>query len=100
MSTGVTKKQMAKFQTLDPDIESLQERLIKSLSNAFDPTAAARCDEFFLAQDYSLATVSDNDPFKRKPYQDLAAKARSHVVKSQAGKALRANSPVTTVTGR
>ena len=98
MSITLTKKQMAKFQTLDPDIESLQYRLLQSLSSAFDPTAAVRSDDFFLAQDYSLGNVSDNnsDPFKThmNPYQELAQKARSHVEKSQAERALRPKSQV------
>ncbi len=99
MSTTLTKKQMAKFQTLDPDIESLQYRLLQSLSSAFDPTAAVRSDDFFLAQDYSLGNVSDNtDPFKSQmnPYQELAQKARSHVEKSQADRALRPKTQVVT----
>jgi len=56
---------------------------------------------FFLAQDYSLATVSDNDPFKinRNPYQDLAAKARSHVEKSQADRALKPKTQIATGKG-
>src|SRR5688572_12959548 len=96
MSRPLSKKtSAAKLNMRDPDIETLQERLLKSLTTAFDPTAATKSDDFFLAQDYSLGTHidTDPDPFKQEKnsYREITEKARAYVEKAQVEKPVRNN---------
>ena len=91
MTLPPAKKNSMRFQTADSDIESLQQRLLKSLNTAFDPTAATKSDDFFLAQDYSIAntaTTADTNPFRtaQNPYKTLTDKARSYVEKAKTDK--------------
>ena len=102
MTNLLKKKNTAKFQVVDPTIESLQERLLKSLSTAFDPTAVSKSDDIFLAQDYSLSNFQDtssSDPFKvnNNPYQNITERARSYVEKAQVERPLRQKNTTSTL---
>jgi len=65
------------------DIATLQEKLLKSLNSVFEPTAAAKSDENFLAtNDFTAETSSSTDKYfeeYKNPYQALAEKAKTYV---------------------
>lgn len=101
MALPPAKKTGQRFRTPDSSIETLQDRLLKSLSTAFDPAAAAKSDDFFLAQDYSVSNYSESasDPFttEKNPYKALVDRTKNFVEKAQAERPVRAKTAAAAV---
>lgn len=98
MSRPISKRTSNRFQPTDPDIQTLQTRLLESLNSAFDPLAADKTDDFFLAKEYVFETPIEplSNAFKsaKNPYQTLTDKAKDYVEKARAERPVRAKTTI------